>query len=71
MARQRIEPGTIRVTLPTGRTYYKKALDRMLLQGKLKAELRVDEADGRSSGFPPSRTSGGGRNIPPAVELDP
>lgn len=44
MARQRIEPDKIRVSLPVGRTYYKKALERMLFQGKLKAELRVDES---------------------------
>jgi hypothetical protein len=44
MARHRVDPAKVRVSLPVGRTYYKKALDRMLFQGKLKAELRVDEA---------------------------
>ncbi len=45
MARHRIDPGRVRVTLPVGRTYYKKAIDRMLFQAKLKAELRVDEGE--------------------------
>ena len=45
MARHQVEPDKVRVTLPAGRTYYKKVLDRMLFQGKLKAELRVDEAE--------------------------
>jgi len=44
MARHRVDPAKVRVSLPVGRTYYKKALDRMLFQGKLKAEVRVDEA---------------------------
>ncbi len=44
MARHRIDPSKVRVTLPVGQTYYKKVVDRMLFQGKLKAELRVDEA---------------------------
>jgi hypothetical protein len=44
MARHRVDPAKVRVSLPVGRTYYKKALDRMLFQGQLKAEVRVDEA---------------------------
>jgi len=44
MARHRVDPDKVRVSLPVGRTYYKKALDRMLFQAKLKAEIRVDEA---------------------------
>jgi hypothetical protein len=44
MARHRIDPSKIRVSLPVGRSYYRKVLDRILNQGGLKAELRVDEA---------------------------
>jgi hypothetical protein len=44
LARQRIDPAKVRVSLPVGRTYYKKVVDRMLFQARLKAELRVDEA---------------------------
>jgi hypothetical protein len=34
-----------KVSLPKGNTFYSRALDRLLLQAKLKYELRVDEAD--------------------------
>ena len=44
LARQRIDPAQVKVTLPAGRTYYKKVLDRLLFQARLKAEPRVDEA---------------------------
>jgi len=44
LARHRIDPSAIRVNLPEGRTYYKKIVDRILFQAKLKAEIRVDEA---------------------------
>ncbi|HTN75698.1 MAG TPA: hypothetical protein VL096_10650 [Pirellulaceae bacterium] len=45
MARQRIDPAAIKVTLTPGKTYYKKILDLLLVKGKLKCEIRVDEAD--------------------------
>lgn len=45
MARQRIEPAEIRVSIPAGRTFYKKLLRQILFQAKLKSELRLDEAD--------------------------
>ncbi len=44
LARHQIDPAAVKVTLPEGRTFYKKALDRLLYQAKLKCELRVDEA---------------------------
>jgi hypothetical protein len=44
LARQRIEPAEVAVTLPTGRTYYKQALDRLLSQARMKGEVRIDEA---------------------------
>jgi hypothetical protein len=45
MARHRIDPKAVRVSLPVGRSYYKKVVDRLLFHGKMKAELRVDEAE--------------------------
>jgi len=33
-----------KVSFPPGRSYYKRILDRALFQGKLKAEVRIDEA---------------------------
>ena len=44
MARQKIDVSRVNVSLPPGRTYYQKILDRLLYQAKLKCELRVDEA---------------------------
>ena len=44
MARKEIEISTVRVSLWTGRTYYKRALEVALRQAKLRAELRIDEA---------------------------
>ncbi len=44
LARQRIDLAQVKVSLPTGRTYYQKIIDRLLYQAKLKFELRVDEA---------------------------
>jgi hypothetical protein len=44
MARDRIEPAQINVSLPAGRTYYNKIIRQLLFQAKLKADLRVDEA---------------------------
>ncbi len=44
LAAQRIELDGHQVKLPPGRTYYRKALDRVLYQARLKSELRIDEA---------------------------
>jgi hypothetical protein len=44
LARDRIEPSQVRVSLPAGRTYYNKILRQLLFQAKLKADLRADEA---------------------------
>jgi hypothetical protein len=41
---KKIDPQTIDVKLPRERTYYKRIIDRLLSQGRLKGELRVDEA---------------------------
>ena len=45
MAREGIEPSGVKVSLPSGRTFYEKALSRLLFQADLKSEIRVDEAD--------------------------
>lgn len=44
LARHGIDPAKVRVSLPQSRTFYSKALDRVLFQAGLKAEVRVDEA---------------------------
>ncbi len=44
LARQRIVPAEIPVSLPEGRTYYQRILTRLLSQAKLTSELRVDDA---------------------------
>ena len=44
LARHRIDPAETNVSLPSGRTYYKSIMDKLLNQAKLKSELRVDEA---------------------------
>ena len=44
LALHRIEPSQVLVTVPSGRTYYKRVLDRVLIQSMLKSEIRVDEA---------------------------
>lgn len=44
LARQRIDLAQVKVSLPSGRTYYQRILDRVLNQAKLKGELRLDEA---------------------------
>ncbi|MCA9229840.1 MAG: hypothetical protein KDA57_04255 [Planctomycetales bacterium] len=43
LKREGIEPGEVQVKLPHGRTYLKKAVDRILSQARLQGELRVDE----------------------------
>ncbi len=45
MVRNRIDPKTVKVTVPAGRTFYKKILDRLLSQVGLTCQLRVDEAE--------------------------
>ena len=40
-----IDPATFKVTVPPGRTYYKRILDKALFQAKMKVEIRMDEAD--------------------------
>jgi hypothetical protein len=44
LARQQINPAEIQVSLPVQRTYYKRILDQVLFQARLRSELRVDEA---------------------------
>ncbi len=44
MARQKIDPSKVVVSVPKGKTFYGKILDRMTMQAKLKWEVRVDEA---------------------------
>lgn len=45
MVRYRIDPSTVKVTVPAGKTFYKKILDRLLSQVGLTCQLRVDEAE--------------------------
>lgn len=40
-----IDPAAIDVSVPSTRSYYKRILDRVLFQARLKCELRIDEAD--------------------------
>ncbi len=44
MARHDLNISQVRVTIQPTRTYYKRALDRVLYAARLRAELRVDEA---------------------------
>ena len=44
LARQGIDPARVTVKLPGSKTYYKRIIDRLLSQARLKAEVRVDEA---------------------------
>jgi hypothetical protein len=44
LARQQIDPVKTQVALPPQRTYYKRILDQVLFQARLRSELRVDEA---------------------------
>jgi hypothetical protein len=44
LAKHKIDPATIQVTLPRTRTYYKRILDRVLAQARLHGAVRVDEA---------------------------
>lgn len=45
LARQKVDLATTKVTLPKINTFYGRILDRLLVQAKLKYELRVDEAE--------------------------
>lgn len=45
MARRDIDPAKAKVTIPAERLIYASLLQKMLYQGRLKYELRVDEAD--------------------------
>ena len=45
LARDRIDLATVKVSVPAGRTYYKKILDRVLSQARLYCEIRVDEVN--------------------------
>lgn len=45
LAAEDVEPTEIKVTVPPGRSYYKRILDRALAQAKLKMVLRHDEAN--------------------------
>ncbi len=45
MARHGIDGDKVEVSLPRGRTYYKKIIDKLLYQAKMKSELRIDEND--------------------------
>jgi hypothetical protein len=44
MARQQIELAEAKVSFPRKRVQYRRVLDQVLFQGKLKTEMRVDEA---------------------------
>lgn len=44
LAKYKIDPAKLQVHIPKTRTFYKRILDRALAQGRLTAQLRVDEA---------------------------
>ena len=45
LARDRIDMDAGKVSVPSGRTYYKKILDQVLSQARLYCEVRVDEVN--------------------------
>ena len=45
LARERIQLDAVQVSVPAGRTYYKKILDQVLSQARLYCEIRVDEVN--------------------------
>jgi len=45
LAVRAIDPAKIDVSFPRGKTYIRRAVDRVLSQGRLAGELRVDEAE--------------------------
>lgn len=44
MRRDAIDPATVQVRFPSRRTFYKKLLNQLVIQARLKLDLRVDEA---------------------------
>jgi hypothetical protein len=44
LAREGVEITEVKVSHPKGQTYYKRVIERLLAQARLKAEVRVDEA---------------------------
>ena len=44
LRRDGIDPGSIQVSLEPKRTFFKRVIDKLAFQARLKAELRVDEA---------------------------
>lgn len=44
MRSEGIDPATVQVRFPSKRTFYKKLLDQLVFQARLKLDLRVDEA---------------------------
>lgn len=45
MAREKVEPGEIKVSTKKGKKSYAVILDEILYQGKLKVDVRIDEAE--------------------------
>ena len=45
LAVRSIDPAKIEVSFPRGKTYIRRAVDRVLSQARLAGELRVDEAE--------------------------
>lgn len=45
LATRSIDPSKIEVNLPRGKTYIRRAVDRVLSQGRLAGEVRVDETE--------------------------
>lgn len=44
LAHNQIDPDKIKISIPPGRTFYKRLLSKILFQARLTSELRVDEA---------------------------
>jgi hypothetical protein len=45
LAARRIDPQSVKVRYPAGRTFYKKLIDRLLFQARLEMVVKVDEAN--------------------------
>jgi len=43
LAREGIDPHEVKVTVPAGRTYYKRIISKILSQAKLRSDVRLDE----------------------------
>ncbi len=65
LAARKIDPTTVKVKLPRSKTYPRNAFDRILAQGRLAGELRVDEA-----GTPFYWVTQFGKESPRAVSVD-